>query len=206
MVDISDLSASIVSTGAVVFSGTSNTGSTVFQGTGSLTIKNESNPTDMIVMSLSGLIVTPIGTGIWDGIVESLKTTVFSGITLSENGYSLTGSVYKAGNDRVSLSFSGPSVMVQIYVGTGFNNQSLHVYRSDSGPIFDPIDACLVSLGICQFQTNHFSYFTFGNPIDSVPNTFAFAPQTSVELSANTDSSTVTLSGTNTQAVISISG
>lgn len=137
--------------------------------------------------------------------MEAPKVVSMSGITLAENGYTFTGSVYKAGNTMTALSLSGQSALVQITVGSGFNNTTLHVYRSDIGSVFSLIDTCIVSVGICQFQTNHFSYFTFGNPSDMVPNTFAFAPQTSVELSTNTDSNITTLSGTNIPAAISVS-
>jgi hypothetical protein len=155
-------------------------------------------------LNFSGLIITPTGT--WDGILEAPKVVSLSGITLTENGYTLTGSVYKAGNTTTALSLSGQSALVQIAVGSGFNNTTLHVYRSDIGSIFSPIDTCIVSAGICQFQTNHFSYFTFGSPSDGIPNTFAFTPQTGVELSTNTDSNIITLSGTNIPATISVSG
>lgn len=206
IIDIADLSPNIESTGAVVFSGVSSTGSTVFHGTGSLSIKNESNPTDMVVMSLSGLVVTASGTGEWDGIIESPIVVSLTGTRLSESDYTLVGSVYKAGNIANSLGFSGQTAMVRIYVGTSLDNQVLHVYRSDSGPSFDMIDSCTVSAGICQFQTNHFSYFAFGVPSDSTPTTFTFIPQTGAELSIGVDSNTVTVSGINTPATISVSG
>lgn len=157
-------------------------------------------------MSLSGLIITTDGTGVWNGIIESPKTAVLTGITLSESGYTLTGSVYKAGNNSVSLGFSGQYAGLQIYIGTAFNGKTLHVYRSDSGPVFDYIDSCIVSSGMCQFQTNHFSYFAFGEPNDGTPDTFAFTPQTGVEISTNIDSNSVTLTGMNIPAIISMSG
>lgn len=155
-------------------------------------------------MNFSGLTITP--TSAWDGILEAPKVVSLSGITLSENGYMLTGSVYKAGNTTTALSLSGQSAMIQIYVGTSLDNTSLHVYRSDTGSIFSPIDTCIVSAGICQFQTNHFSYFTFGVPNNSTPNTFVFVSQTGVDPSTNIDSNIITLSGTNIPATISISG
>ncbi|MDD5197505.1 MAG: M4 family metallopeptidase [Candidatus Gracilibacteria bacterium] len=206
ILDISTISNSVVSTGAVIFSGVSSTGDTVFQSTGTLSIANENIPEDTIILSLSGLTITTSGTGIWDGMIESPKTTVLTGASISESGYTLTGSIYKAGNNTTSLTLSGILATMQIYVGTNSNGDTLRVYRSDTGGLFDPIDSCIVSLGICQFQTNHFSYFAFATPSDSTPDTFTFTAQTGVERSVNTDSNIATLSGTNTSSVISISG
>lgn len=154
----------------------------MFQGTGSLSIKSENTPTDTITLSLSGLTITTDGTGTWNGVLDSPKVTTLTGVILSESGYTLTGSVYKAGNDSVGLSLSGQYAQVQIYAGTSLNGKTLHVYRSDTGSVFTLIDSCLVSLGICQFQTNHFSYFALGDPTDTTPDAFAFTPQTGVEL------------------------
>lgn len=160
----------------------------------------------MIGMSLSGLVVIASGTGGWDGIMESPTAVVFTGVLLPESDYALTGSVYKAGNNTTSLVLSGQTATVWIYVGTSLNGRTLHVYRSDSGTSFNMIDSCTVSVGICQFQTDHFSYFAFGVPSDSTPNTFAFIPQTGAEPSTTADSNTVTVSGINTPATINISG
>lgn len=203
-VDIGDSSANIASTGAVVFSGSSGTGSTQFQGTGALVITSNDTPTDSVAVTLSGLVVTVVGTGTWDGIFEAPKPAALTGVTLSGSGYSLTGSVYKVGNDTASLSLSGQSAVLRIYVGTSLNGKILRVYRSDSGPVFSPIDFCSVSLGICQFQTDHFSYFAFASPSDSTPDNFSFVAQTGVNPSSNIDSNTVTLAGTNAPAAISI--
>lgn len=161
VIDIAVPFDTLSSIGSVVFSGTSATGSTVFSTTGSLSIQNEGSPTDRVSFSFSGLTITTSGTGTWDGIVESPKTAALTGVVLPESGYALTGSVYKAGNDFVSLAFSGQSAMVQISVGSALNGQILHVYRSDTGAAFVLIDSCTVSAGICQFQTDHFSYFAF---------------------------------------------
>jgi len=204
VIDIANNSTGTTATGAIIFSGSLSTGGTIFPGTGMLFIGSENNSADTVTLDFSGLTITPTGT--WDGILEAPKVVSMSGITLAENGYTLTGSVYKAGNTTTALSLSGQSALVQIAVGSGFNNTLLHVYRTDTGTTFTPIDTCIVSAGICQFQTNHFSYFTFGNPSDNVPNAFVFAPQTGVELSTNTDSNITTLSGTNIPATISVSG
>ena len=204
VIDIANNSTGTTATGAIIFSGSLSTGGTIFPGTGTLSIGSENNSTDAIVLDFSGLTITPTGT--WDGIFEAPKVVSLTGAMLSENGYTLTGSIYKAGNINTSLSLSGQSALVQITVGSGFNNTTLHVYRTDIGSVFTPIDTCIVSAGICQFQTNHFSYFAFGNPSDSVPNTFTFTNATSAELSTNTDSNIITLSGTNIPATISVSG
>lgn len=74
------------------------------------------------------------------------------------------------------------------------------------GDVFDPIDICTVSSGICQFTTNHFSFFAFGAPSDSVPDGFAFTDRTGVELSTNTDSNQIVVSGINLPSSISVSG
>lgn len=203
-VDVADNSSEITSTGAVVFSGASATGSTAFQGTGMLVIRNENTSTDTLAVSLSGLVITPGGT--WDGIFESPKTVNLTGALLSETGYILTGSVYKAGNDATSLVLSGQTASLQIYMGNVLNGRNLHVYRSETGGMFSLIDVCTVSEGICRFQTDRFSYFAFGDPNDRTPDTFIFTPRTNVDLSTSIDSNTVILSGINTPAPISVSG
>ena len=199
-------SSPVSSTGAIVLSGVLATGSTVFQGTGVLSLPSEENPNDIISLSLSGLIITTAGTGQWDGVLSSPRTTVLTGVVLSETGYTLTGSVYKAGNDAVSLVLSGQVASLQIYVGTTLNGRTLHVYRSETGGVFDPIDTCIVSSDVCQFQTDHFSYFAFAAPTDTTPNAFTFASKTNAELSTNSDSDPITVSGINTAATISIIG
>lgn len=93
-----------------------------------------------------------------------------------------------------------------MYIGTSFNGRILRVYRSDTGGVFDPIDVCTVSSGICQFVTNHFSFFTFGAPNDTTPDAFTFTDRTGVELSTNTESNQIVISGINTPTNISVSG
>ncbi|MDD2916506.1 MAG: M4 family metallopeptidase [Candidatus Gracilibacteria bacterium] len=207
IVDITtDTPPHVSATGAVVFSGVSATGTTSFHGTGTLIIRDQDITSNAIVVDFSGLTITTRETGTWNGVMEAPKVATFTGARISENGYVLTGSVYKAGNSLVGLGFSGQLAQVQIYVGTPLNGTVLHVYRSDSNPLFDLIDTCTVLNGLCQFETDHFSYFAVGNPVDSIPDTFSFSPQTGVELGANIDSSIVTITGTNTPSNISIIG
>lgn len=91
VIDMAHLSTGMTSTGAIVFSGASSTGTTTFLGTGSLSIRSDDNSVNALIMSFSGLTVTTSGTGTWDGVIEPPKTVSLTGVVLSETGYTSTG-------------------------------------------------------------------------------------------------------------------
>lgn len=161
IIDVTIPASDIYTTGSVVFSGVVATGSTVFNGTGIISIGDTTNATDRVSLNSSGLVITTTGTGVWDGMMLPPRSVSLSGITLSGNGYAHTGAIFKAGHDSIGLSLSGQTASLQVYLGTAFNGRILRVYRSDTGGVFDPIDVCTVSSGVCQFATNHFSFFAF---------------------------------------------
>ena len=152
--------------------------------------------------ALGGLV---IGTTGWDGKFGAPKTVTVSG-SVSETGYSQTGSVYAIGNDSARLAFSGKNVTVRVDVGNALNGKTLRAYHSNDGVAFDFVTTCVVSAGVCEFEADRFSYYAFAAPSDSVPDTFAFAPKSGAEFSVETVSDPVTLTGFNVPAQITVSG
>ncbi len=65
---------------------------------------------------------------------------------------------------------------------------------------------CVVASGICQFEASSFSYYGFAAPSDSTPDSFSFAAVNGAELSTETVSESVTLTGFNVPVQIGITG
>lgn len=138
-----------------------------FTQTGILQIKNETG--DVLTFDIENLHITT-QSGSWDGgILPPTKVTGSGNFSVS--WYSrLVGETYKIWSYTDSLIFSGGKVTVSISVWTEHNNKILKVYRSwDHQENFEFVSDCTVSNGICTFETNRFSYFTFfsANPVSS---------------------------------------
>lgn len=63
---------------------------------------------------------------------------------------------------------------------------------------------CVVSSGVCQFEASSFSYYGFAAPSDSTPDSFSFAAVNGAELSTETVSESVTLTGFNVPVQIAV--
>ncbi len=193
----------IFATGAITLSGASSTGAAFTSSdSGSITLQSSSG-SDSLILSLSGLSISSTS---WNGIIEAPYVYSLTGPTIPDTGYTQIGVVYKAGNNSSPLAFTGQIPTLTLNVGAILNGISLKIYRSDDNISYTPIGTCVVASGKCVFSTNHFSYFTFGLPADSTPDTFSFASQSNAELSSAATSASITVSGINTSASISITG
>lgn len=151
---------------------------------------------------LDGLSISTSG---WDGKFGAPKPATVSG-SVSESGYSQTGSVYAIGNDSSRLAFSGGTVTVRVEVGNALNGKTLRVYHSNDGTAFDLVTTCVVTSGTCEFSADRFSYYAFATASDSTPDAFSFASKSGVEFSTETSSDPVTLTGFNVPVAIGVTG
>lgn len=91
-----------------------------------------------------------------------ISTPQVSSLTGLVAGTSVKGSL-KWGLDNTTLTFSKP-ITIMIGVGEAFNGTTLNILRSANGSLNWVTDGlvtptCLVSTGICSFQTSKASYF-----------------------------------------------
>lgn len=196
-----DYSAVTEATGSVWFEDSTSTGADFGSASGTVTIYSQDG-NDSVRIDLGGLDISTSG---WDGIFQAPNEASVTG-SVNEAGYAQTGSVYAIGNDTARLALSGNVATVRVFLGTALNGKTLRVYHSDDGLAFAQVAECAVSAGICEFEASHFSYYAFAAPSDSTPDAFSFAGKTGVELSTETASDAVTLTGFNVPAAISVVG
>ncbi|MFZ3232490.1 MAG: hypothetical protein WA194_03020 [Patescibacteria group bacterium] len=197
----SDYGNDITATGSVWFQDSSSTGAEFGNSSGSVTVYSDDGK-HSARFPLDGLV---IGTNGWDGKFSAPKTASVSG-SVSDTGYSQTGSVFAIGNDTARLAFSGKTVTVKVDVGTSLNGKTLRVYHSNDGVSFQHVSECVVAAGVCQFEADHFSYYGFAAPSDSVPDAYSFAPKSGAEFSSEVISDPATLTGFNAPATVAVSG
>lgn len=109
----------------------------------------------------SGTEVTRTGGGNLDlTALSTLDAT--TEINNSGNGYDAPG-VIRFGIPNMNLTFSKP-VTVSIPVGSAYNGQALHVYYRNEGSNDWSSQgvSCVVSGGVCTFETSHATYFAAG--------------------------------------------
>jgi len=197
----SDYGNDITATGSVWFQDSTSTGAEFGNSSGSVTVYSEDGK-HSAKFPLDGLV---IGTNGWDGKFSAPKTASVSD-SVSDTGYSQTGSVFAIGNDTARLAFSGKTVTVKVEVGAALNGKTLRVYHSNDGTNFQHVAECVVSASVCQFEADHFSYYGFAAPSDSVPDAYSFAPKSGAEFTSEVISDPVTLTGFNAPATVTVSG
>ena len=191
----------ITATGSVWFQDSTSTGAEFGNSSGSVTVYSDDGK-HSARFPLDGLV---IGTNGWDGKFSAPKTATVSG-SVNDTGYSQTGSVFAIGNDTARLAFSGKTVTVKVEVGANLNGKTLRVYHSNDGTSFQHVAECVVSASVCQFEADHFSYYGFAAPSDSIPDAYSFAPKSGAEFSSEVISDPVTLTGFNTPVTVTVSG
>ena len=103
-------------------------------------------------------------------------TTVTSSVAGLPDGASAQGTVLQFGIPGRQLDVTnGDSILISMYVGDSFNDQTMDIYRSESltnGWTQDGlVDAtCVVSSGYCSFSTNSLSYFAVSSVTAPVLN------------------------------------
>jgi len=113
-----------------------------------------------------------------DGIMESPRAIKFHWHNSLREGYTLTGSVYKAGNSTPHLASVDNLQWFKSTWAPSLDNTLLHVYRSDSGPIFDS-DRYVYRIGRgMSVSDESFLLFHLRNSSDNVPDALTFTPQT----------------------------
>ncbi|MFB0965427.1 MAG: hypothetical protein QMC36_07230 [Patescibacteria group bacterium] len=197
----SDYGSDITATGSVWFQDSTSTGAEFGTSSGSVTVYSDDGK-HSVKFPLDGLA---IGSNGWDGKFSAPKVSSVSG-SVNESGYSQTGSVYLIGNDTSRLAFSGKTVTVKIEVGSALNGKTLRVYHSNDGASFQRVSECVVASSVCQFEADHFSYYAFAAPSDSVPDAYSFAPKSGAEFTTDVVSDPVTLTGFNVPATVTITG
>ncbi len=194
------LPGSITATGALQFELNSTGSINIAASTGSIVLYSATGG-HSITLPNSGLTLS--GGSIWNGLFTEIQSTN-TPLIVQETGYTQTGGVYKAGSDTsITLSASGT---LQINIGNQYNGKVLNVYRSEDGISSTLIDRCTVIAGMCQFQTNHFSFFTFTTPTDTTPDSFTLPSVSLTTLPLEVFSQLVTISGINTDTPVSIGG
>lgn len=197
----SDYGSDVTATGSVWFQDSTSTGAEFGTASGSVTVYSDDGK-HSAKFPLDGLV---IGANGWDGKFSAPKVSSVSG-SVNESGYSQTGSVYLIGNDTSRLSFSGKTVTVKIEVGSALNGKTLRVYHSNDGASFQRVSECVVTSSVCQFDADHFSYYAFAAPSDSVPDAYSFAPKSGAEFSTDVVSDPVTLTGFNVPTTVTVTG
>lgn len=125
--------------------------------TGTLQINSWSNS---ISLDLSWLVIDATW-GSWDGVILPPDVISFSGNAPSETNYThVPGLSFIMGSDTVELILWQVAT-VNLYVGTTYNDKTMHVYRSiNNGTTYTHLATCTVSAGVCSFTTDHFSLFS----------------------------------------------
>ena len=125
--------------------------------TGTLQINSGSNS---VSLDLSWLVIDA-SWGAWDGVILPPDVISFSGNAPSETNYThVPGLSFLMGSDTVELILWQVAT-VNLYVGTTYNDKTMHVYRSiDNGTTYTHLATCTVSAGVCSFTTDHFSLFS----------------------------------------------
>lgn len=115
--------------------------------------------------------------GYWDGSLWAPTLIgVNQNITVSGPLQSVL-SVYTLGGSGVSLSLIGNLATVTLPIDGSLNGKSITVLRSESQTAgYSAITSCTIQNGMCQFQTNHFSYFALSSASGSVPVIDTIAP------------------------------
>ncbi len=136
-----------------------NTSSTwaIFNSTGSITV-NSSTWSHRVVLSLSWLTISSSS---WDGIFNPPEQITFSW-TFSNWSYthipSLTFDIW---SHNTELNLTWTTAQVNLFVGTSQNGKTLSIFRSTNNWVsYSLLTTCLVSSGICSFNTDKFSLFT----------------------------------------------
>jgi hypothetical protein len=156
--------------------------------------------------SVSAVLI-PSGVSVQRVDGEDIDPTALTTSVISESQFSgLTGKIAKAvlqwGLTDATLEFSDP-IVVNAYVGSDLNGETLNVVRSTSltggwtnEGIVSPA-TCLVSAGICTFQTTEASYFAAIKEIaTSTPTPTPTASSTSSSGSSSNTSTTTTATTT----------
>ncbi len=110
-----------------------------------------------------GTVITKTGGGTFDASDLTAAGTAISGLSGFASGQVVEGA-FEWGLPSLGLTFSSP-ITINIYVGTALNGQTLTIYRSlsqtngwETSGIVAP-GTCVVSAGVCSFQTTKASYF-----------------------------------------------
>jgi len=129
----------------------------VFWGDWKLTINGPLN--NSLDISVNNLTV--IASGWWDGVIQWPIPDYFSGEEISIPWYTqLPVMTFQIGNPNAELEFSN-NITVNMYVGSLYDGNTLLIYRSiDYGNTYQSLTSCLVTNGICSFDSNWFSLFT----------------------------------------------
>jgi len=197
-----DATWSQVATWSVIISWASSTWIVFSSSTWSAIIFSN-NWNDSIILNLSWLSITASWTS-WNWILQWPEIYA-TWLILNSTWYTRVGNYYEIGNYNSSLVLSWNVANISIDIGSDYNWKILRVYRSEDRQNFSSFTTCLVTAGICQFSTDHFSLFAFWEPSDSTPDPFNFIPITLAELWQEYTSNTITLTWTNTSVPITIS-
>ena len=124
----------------------------------------------------SGLTLVAHDSNSFDATQIMATTTVTSSVAGLPDGASAQGTVLQFGIPGRQLDVTnGDSILISMYVGDSFNDQTMDIYRSESltnGWTQDGlVDAtCVVSSGYCSFSTNSLSYFAVSSVTAPVLN------------------------------------
>ncbi|MDD4151101.1 MAG: S8 family serine peptidase [Candidatus Gracilibacteria bacterium] len=193
--DLSVNTGSLSITGSMNLSNVNSTG-TIIDGTGTIDLYSE-NGANLISIPRGIEIIS--GSGSWDKIIQAPHQVTSSG-TISYSGYVRNNDLtFKIGSDSDSLNFSGGVVNVKLNIGSSYNGKNIKIYKSDDNQnSFNYLGNCIVSSGICNFNTDSFSYFALLEPIsDTTPDNFSFTSVNSAELNTQYTSNTITVTGIN---------
>lgn len=152
----------LITTGQIVVGGTSVSSASSLTTTGNLIITVGSSGSNSSIGLTAGTIITELNDAMFDAgaIVGSVvDSSTVSGLGV---GYTAVG-VIQWGIPGTTLKFNQP-VTVNLYLGSGFNSQTLYVYRSSSlsvGWTSSGLSSttCVVSGGYCSLVTTEASYF-----------------------------------------------
>lgn len=142
----------------------------------------------------------------WDSSMQAPKKTT-STWTINVVWYSRIWELtFKIWSDSDWLIFSWWTVSVKLDVWNTYNWKNLKIYRSEDQQVsFVYVWDCLVSTGICSFDTNNFSDFTLFEASDASPDAFSFTSISSAELNTQYTSNTITVTWINTSTWITAS-
>ncbi len=198
-----DASWSIMATGSIYLSGATATWVT-FWGSGSLRIFGISSSGSSLSFILTNLTISALWNN-WDGVLQSPEMTSKT-VNLTLSNYGFTWWVFEIGNANSELLFSGQLATISVRLWSSLSGQTVRIFRSiDHWTSYAELSTCIVTLGWdCIFTSNRLSFFAFAVPADTTPNAFSFSGIINTELSTQYLSNTITLTGMNAQAAISI--